>query len=155
MVKQLCAIGDFVRKLRNQARFGKLSRAPLRLLRLEFRGRVAECEWMARPPDGWDSDLPPVIGGRNASLQALEDAMAVRELLFSTLPGLHSATFRVYRDAAAEAPELIIAGTVSREDEVAPSIRSQVMKAKLFGLRFGLEDGVLEVLQPEERSASS
>jgi hypothetical protein len=51
-------------------------------------------------------------------------------------------------------PELIIAGKVSRDDEVASSVRSLAMKAKLFGLRFWLNDGVLEALQPEARAAS-
>src|ERR1700716_456367 len=83
-MKQLWEIADFVRNLHRRLRFGELSRAPLKLLRLELRGDEAECEWVARPADPWDSFLPPSVGERHASLQALEDSLAVRNLLFST-----------------------------------------------------------------------
>ena len=135
-------------------RFGQLSRAPLRLVRLEVRGEVAECEWIARPADPWDADLSPSVRERNASSQALEDSLALREMLFATVPGVSSAVFRVYR--AVEAiepgvePELIILGTVERDEEVAGNIRSLAMRAKLFGFRFWMDNGVLGTLQPSE-----
>jgi hypothetical protein len=114
---------------------------------------------MARPADPWDAGLPAGVGERNASAQALQDAMAVRALLFSALLELESAKFRVYRhticrDSRGEVPELIIVGTVEREYEVASSIRSPAMKAKLFGFQFWMDDGVLGALQLEEHAVN-
>jgi len=152
MVKRLCEIGDFVRKLRIQARFGELSREPLRLLRLELRDERAECEWISRPADQWDSELPPRVGERHVSEQALQDAIAVRDLLFRALPDLHSAFVRAYRPSPEGNPELIITGTVARDQRPPVTVRSLMMRAKLFGLRFSLDDGVLENLQPEDFS---
>ena len=42
-------VADFVRSLRREMRFGQLSRAPLRLLRLELLEKTVVCDWMARP----------------------------------------------------------------------------------------------------------
>lgn len=146
MVKELCGVSNFMRRLRVQARFGRLSRSPLRLLRLELRGNFAECEWIARDPDQWDAGLPQHIGERNASLQALEDSLAVRDLLFGALPDLSSALFRVYRQTTRARLELIIIGTVDRKEASVQS-NSLVMRAKLSGLRFSMADGDLEAMR--------
>jgi hypothetical protein len=151
---QLYGIGYFIRTLGVQLRFGHLSRAPLKLLRLVLRGDAAECDWVARPADSWDADLPHPIGDRHASAQALEDAITVRDLIFCALPGVNSAALRVYRESAISGPELIIQGTVAREHSAARSVRSLAMRAKLCGLRFWLEDGILEALRSEECAMS-
>src|SRR2546429_9205810 len=117
-MKRLWELGYFVRGLRIGMRFGELSRAPLRLLRLQLRENQVECDWMARPADEWDKDLPPAIGEHNASLQALKHAMAARELLFCALPGGDNAIFRVYAPPARAHPELLTARTVTRADRV-------------------------------------
>jgi len=155
MMRHLCDIGDLIRRLRIHARFGELSRAPLQLLRLELRGAHAECDWIARPPDAWDAELPSGAGYRNASLQALEDAIAVRSLLFQALPGVHSAAIRVYRLSEGECRDLIITGTVGRDPGLPATVRSPAMRAKLFGFRFDLNEGVLENLHPEECAVNS
>ncbi len=156
-MEQLWDATEFLRKFRRQMRFGQLSRAPLRLLRFEVRGQIAECEWMARSADPWDADPSPSTRDRNASSQALEDSLALRAMLFATVPDVSSAVFRVYRavETAGETtegpePELIIVGTVERDEVVAGHIRSLAMRAKLFGFRFWMDDGVLGTLQPSE-----
>jgi hypothetical protein len=155
MMKRLSEVGEFVRKFRMQARFGDLSRAGLRLLRLELCGDRAECDWMARPPDKWDAELHRSVGERNASQQALKDAIAVRDLLFSALPDINTASFRVYRRAAGDEPDLIIAGSVSRDEKAPAAVRSLVMRAKLFGFRFWMDEGILEALQADEYPTGS
>jgi hypothetical protein len=148
-MRQLWDISNFVRGLRIQLRFGELSRAPLRLLRFELCGDTVECDWMARPADLWDSDLPSQVGAQNASIQALEDAIAVRELLFRLLPDAQAGVLRVFRPGGAGDLHLIVSGTVARENLGIRHFHSVAMKAKLLGLQFWLEDGVLAAMQPE------
>ena len=155
LMRRLCDVAYFYRALAVQFRFGHISRAPLRLLRLELRGNVAECDWVARLADPWDADIPRPVSDRHASLQALEDAIDVRNLFFSVLQGVNTAEFRVYREYPGAERELIIAGTVSREQPAARSVRSLAMRAKLIGLQFWIKDGILEAFQPEECAMSS
>jgi hypothetical protein len=157
MMRHLCDFGGLIRRLRIRARYGELSRAPLQLLRLELRGGNVECEWIARPPDPWDANLPPCVGYRNASQQALQDAIAVREILFLSLPDVGSALVRVYRRRPCEslgpARELIITGALSKVERPPAAVRSLAMRAKLCGFQFWLDDGILEALRPEECAA--
>jgi len=139
---------EFVRKVRCRMRFGELSRASLELLRLELRQHEAECEWLIRPNDQWDRDLPVAWQARNQMEQTLRDAMRLREFLFSSLPEIHRARVEAYRQHQGEL-ELIISGTLDRADVVAPKIASLVMRAKLHGFRFCLEDGILQPLQTD------
>ena len=150
MMKHLCEVGDFVRRLRIQTRFGELSRARLSLLRVQLCGDYAECDWIARPPDRWDADLPPVVGKRNASIQALQDAIKIPALLFRALPGVQKAELRGYRYSSDDSLELILSGSVNREVRVPTSVRSLAMRAKLFGFRFWMKEGILESLSCEE-----
>lgn len=145
LASRLLDISRFFRGVRQQMRFGELTRASLRLLRFQISAEVAECEWIAREPDVWDAGLPNSAGDRHASLQALRDAIDVRNLLFSTMPQADLALFRVYR-AGAEREELIITGVSERSDRHAPGIRSLPMRAQLLGFRFFMEDGVLHEL---------
>lgn len=98
-MKQLLGIRRFIRSLKTKLRYGKLSRASLQLLELRLRGTAAKCGWMARPPDTWDADLPPRERELNAASQALEEAIAVRDLFFALLPEVLTAEFRVYRSS--------------------------------------------------------
>ena len=52
LAKQLNGIGEFLRGLRVQMRFGELTRAPLRMLRFQLVEDFVECDWLARAP-GW------------------------------------------------------------------------------------------------------
>jgi hypothetical protein len=150
MLKKLCDIRNAVMRLRVQLRFGRLSRAPLGLIRLEWRGNHVDCDWIARASDEWDQGLPHYISDSNASLQALEDAIVVRDVLFYTLGDISSATFRVYRGIGSEPHELIITGTVTRPEPVRWNIHSLVMRAKLSGFQFDLDDGRLVPIQVQE-----
>ncbi len=149
MEKCLREIGNLLRKMRGQPRFGSLSRAPLRLLRFEFQGSAVECDWVARPPDDWDSTLPRAVGERNASRQALEDAIAVRTLLFQVFSGVESALLQVYRQLPGGSQELIVRGCVHRAERAPTTVRSLAMRAKLCGFQFWLGEGVLEPLQAD------
>jgi hypothetical protein len=140
-MKELWEAADFVRNLHRRLRFRGLAHVSLNLLRLELRGDQAECEWLARPDPSADE--------RIASVQALEDSLAVRKLLFTAMPSLSNAVLRVYRQVEPEHTELIITGTVTRGEQVTDKVCSPAMRAKLYGLRFWLEDGVLGGLQPQ------
>jgi len=148
-MRRLWDIAKFVRSLRIQLRFGGLSRAPLRLLRLELYNDTVECDWMARPADPWDSDVPRSVSEGHESVQALEDAIAVRELLFRLLPDVETAVLRVFWPGSAGDLKLIISGAVTREQLATRYFHSVAMRAKLLGLQFWLEDGILAAMQPE------
>ena len=71
-MRQLWEVADFVRAMRRQVRFGEISRAPLRLLRVELRGDTSwNATGSARPPDAWDSSLQRPVRDRNESQQVL------------------------------------------------------------------------------------
>ena len=134
-------------------RFGEFSRAPLQLLRFELRGDFAECDWLSRPEDAWDASLPRPQRDRKDSLQALVDAMSMRELLFEALPEVQSAVLRAFRrPPAREPPELIILGMAGREAPYVLRVASVAMRAKLYGFCFCLEEGFLRPLAVEERT---
>jgi len=150
-MKHLWDFVDCLRLMRRQMRFGHFSRAPLRILQVELRGQAAACDWVARSPDAWDTDLPHRARERNASRQALQDALAVRDLLFHELPEIESAVLRAFRQPAREPPELIINGTVDRQAEDVQGIDSLMMRARLYGLQFYLHDERLQPLQIEDQ----
>jgi hypothetical protein len=133
-------------------RFGEISRAPLRLLRVELRNDTLECDWITRPPDVWDSSLRRPERDRNESQQILLDAIAVRNLIFDALPNIDCAVLRAFRQPAREPPEMILLGTVSREVPEVHRVSSLVMRAKLYGFCFNFEDGFLRPLQVGDRS---
>jgi len=143
-------IADFVRGVRRQMQFGELTRAPIRLLRLEWRGETAECDWVARPADRWDADLPRRLGDEHVSMQALQDAIEVRELLFTALPDVETASLRVFRQSAGGTLDLIVTGTVDRGQEIPRHVASVAMRAKLLGFQFWFEGVALASLQSEE-----
>ena len=140
---------DFIRELRRKLRFGTLSRAPLRLLRFDLRGQTLACDWMTRPADAWDADLRRAVSDRNESFQALADAMEIRELVFDALPEVERAILRAFRKPAREPPELIIAGSIHRDDPLVHKPASLVMRAKLSGFRFSLDGNRLEAMRSE------
>lgn len=154
-MKQLFEVANFVRRLRTQMRFGELSRSPLRLLRFTLQGDAAECDWLARAADIWDETLPRQVSERHASMQALQDGVAIRAIMFALLPELKAAELRAFRQSAREPPQLVISGTVIRQEPEIAKVTSLVMRAKLYGFRFWLDDGILSSLEQEEHEASA
>ena len=148
-MKWIWNASEFLRRIHYRLRFGEKSRAPLKFLRLELREDSAECEWLARANDPWDADLPLEIRDENHALQALRDALAVREFLFASLPEVRCATVNVYRLTQWRSRQLIITGSLTRDDQPPPRVASLVMRAKLCGLRFNLFDGAFESLSSE------
>ena len=144
-------IAEFLWKVRARLRFGELSRMPLQLLRFELAGTTGTCEWVSREPDPWDIGLTREVRDRNAALQALLDAIAFREMLFSAIPQISEAKFRVYREIECRR-ELVITGLVSREDNIPPRVTSPAMRAKLYGLHFSMQEGLLEPLHTNRES---
>lgn len=151
LTRQFCGVSHFLRDFRTLLRFGHLSRSALHLSRLLIKEEVAECDWIARKQDAWDADLSRELGRRHASLQALKDAIEIRALIFERLPRLRTARLRVYREADTQPRELIIVGTVRRDDRAYRGVHSLAMRAKLIGFRFDMEDGFLRRLPREER----
>jgi hypothetical protein len=144
-MKWIFAAAEFIWKFRQQLRFGERSRLPLKLVRMELREGYAECDWIARRTDPWDVDVAGVVRDQNETWQALLDAISVREVLFASIPQVQAARLKVYRQQQAGEPELIITGTVSREDQP-PRVSSLAMRAQLYGFQFFLEDGSLRPL---------
>ena len=149
-MRPLWEVADFVRAIRRQMRFGEFSRARLRVLRMELYDHTAECDWIARLPDPWDDNLPSSVRNQNESLQALADAITMRNILFDAMPDVESAVLRAFRQPAREPPKLIVLGTVSREAPAVHRVSSLVMRAKLYGFCFCYEDGFLRPLQQVE-----
>jgi len=85
---------------------------------------------MARPADPWDADLPHLVSEGHVSVQALEDAIAVRELMFRLLPDVQTAALRVFRPGSEGDFKLIISGTVAREQLANRHFHSVAMRAK-------------------------
>jgi hypothetical protein len=143
LMKQLCKVSQFLRGLRVQMRFGELSRAPLRLVRLQILDEIVECDWLVRLPDPWDADLSRNVQQRHASLQALRDAIDVRALLFDLMPQIETVYLRTYRESSDYVRELIIAGCAQRNDQAARNVHSLVMRAKILGFRFDIDGNAL------------
>ncbi len=151
-MKQLWQIAGFLRGLQAELRFGEFSRAPLKLLRFQVQEEIAECDWVARSTDAWDASMPRRMREQRASFEAIHDAMKLRDLLFVLLPGIRQAVLRAFRQTAREPPRLIIAGTVTAQSPAVRKVKSPVMRAKLYGFKFWMDDGVLVPLESVERS---
>ena len=143
LLRRLLQAGCFLGSVRSQLKFGELSRAPLRLIRFHMEGDTVECDWIARGPDPWDRYVSRRVQLRHSTLQTLADAIRVRSLVFSAIPGTESAYFRVYREVADHAPELIVTGCAQRNDNLARGVHSLVMRAKVLGFQFRLEGDTL------------
>lgn len=140
---------EFFHAVGRQMRFGEFSRLPICVCRFEIAGDAAECDWFMRPSDPWDIHLPPRMQQEHFTEQALRDALKIRELIFRGFPQVQRAGLRMYREQEEAPPELMMIGDVEREVHDFRSVVSLVMRAKLYGFRFSLADGVLERIAPD------
>jgi hypothetical protein len=143
LTEYLREVSLFLRNFRSRLRAGEHSRLPLRLIRFQLNQGTIYCDWVARDPDPWDTLLPPRIGMRHASIQALKDAIETRALLFQSVLEVDFAHVRAYRRTPGNLLELIISGDLRRHCGVARSTPSLAMRAKLLGFQFRLDDEVL------------
>jgi len=143
-MKSLQDVGRFVRVVRSRMRVGEHSREPVKVLRVEWRAECVECDWLMRPADPWDADLPPRLARENETLQALRDALDLRKIIFQSFPAVMKAELRMYREDANHQLELMMTGSVARTNEVLERVASIVMRARLCGFQFTLTSGVLQ-----------
>lgn len=134
----------FVKRARSKLRNGELSREPVKLLRLEWMPERVECDWLMRPPDPWDAHIPLHCARENETSQALKDALTLRNMIFRAFPAVGMAELRMFRLDADEQLELMMTGTIARNDQLYERVPSMAMRAKLCGFQFTLAHGVLE-----------
>jgi hypothetical protein len=134
----------FLSRTGRDLRQGALSREPMELLRFGWKEDEVECDWLIRPADRWDIDLPSHVSKENQTLQALKDALSLRDLIFESFPEVKNANLRMFRADADRRLELMMTGSVSRSNEVFERVASVAMRAKLCGFKFTLDEGVLE-----------
>lgn len=147
-MKTLLDAADFLCRARRKMRFGEFSREPLKLLRLEWKCNALECDWLMRPADSWDVDLPAPLIDENQTLQALRDALNLRNIIFDSFPEVDSAELRVFRIGVDSSPELVMSGSVIRTNEIFERVASIVMRARLCGFRFTPDEGSLGRMTP-------
>jgi hypothetical protein len=146
-MKSIFPAAKFVKRAHRELRQGELSREPVQLLRLEWRPEGVECDWLMRPADPWDRDVAALIARENQAVQALRDALTLRNLIFKSFPKVGKAELRMFRLNEAQELELMMTGSVARENEIYERVASMVMRAKLCGFQFTLSHGAL-VRQP-------
>jgi hypothetical protein len=145
-MRELLHAADFLVRVRRKLRFGALSREPLLLLRFEWKGDSVECDWLMRAPDPWDKDLAAHLAKDNQTLQALRDALSLREAIFESFPAVINAELRMFRADAEHRLELVMTGRVNRYSDAFERVASVAMRAKLCGFHFTLEAGQMESL---------
>ena len=133
----------FLKGARKAMRQGELSREPVKILRLEWRSHVVECDWLMRPSDPWDADLPQHVAREHQTSQALRDALTFRNMIFKAFPEATRAELRMYRLDAGDQLELMMSGNISRNEQFYERVPSMAMRAKLCGFQFTLDHGVL------------
>jgi hypothetical protein len=105
-----------------------------------------ECDWLMRPPDPWDQDLPEHLARDNQTLQALRDALSLREVIFKSFPAVTNADLRMFRADGEHRLELVMTGKVNRYNDAFERVASLAMRAKLCGFHFTLKTGEMERL---------
>lgn len=147
-MRELLDTAGFLLRARRKLRSGAYSREPLMLLRVGWKGDSVECEWLMRSMDQWDRDLPEHLAKENQTLQALQDALNLREIVFRSFPAVMNADLRMFRANEDHRLELVMKGCMSRSNEVLYRVDSVAMRAKLCGFHFTLGEGGHKCLVP-------
>ena len=147
-MKILTEIAGFLRLSQRQLRSGELSREPLQLLRVQWKGDLVECDWLMRPVDSWDRYIPQDLATENQTLQALRDALQLRAIIFRSFPAVSLAHLRMFRAGENHRLELVMTGSVNRWDEEFHRVPSVTMRAKMCGFRFTLTGGAMGRMIP-------
>jgi hypothetical protein len=155
LTERFCDVSHFLLRLRVQLQYGRLSRAPLKLLRLQLTGDFVECDLLARAGDPWDTDLTERLAKRHVTLQTLRDAIDLRALLFRSVPEARGAYCRIYRNGEGGACELVMAGNIHRNDQSARGIHSLSVRARALGFRFRMDNDRLYPISDEGFSLAS
>lgn len=142
-MKAIVEISNFLQQARKRMRSGEASREPLLLLRVEWRGDLVECDWLMRAMDPWDRDLPANLATENHTLQALRDALKLRDMIFRYFPAVGIAYLRMFRADGDHRLELVMTGSVNRSDEILHRVPSVVMRARMCGFRFTMTEGAV------------
>jgi hypothetical protein len=147
-MRALIETARFLRQARTRMRSGDLSREPLLLLRVEWKGDSVECDWLMRPMDPWDRYLPPHLAKENQTLQSLRDALKLREIIFRCFPAVGIAHLRMFRADDDHRLELVMTGSVTRSNEILHRVASLAMRARLCGFSFNIHEGTLSGMVP-------
>jgi len=147
-MRALIETARFLRQARARMRSGDLSREPLLLLRVEWKGDSVECDWLMRPVDPWDRYLPPRLAKENQTLQSLRDALKLREIIFRSFPAVGIAHLRMFRADDEHRLELVMTGSVTRANEILHRVASLAMRARLCGFSFNIHEGTLSGMIP-------
>jgi len=147
-MRVLADIANFLRRARKHMKSGELSREPLHLLRVEWKGDLVECDWLMRPADPWDKYLPQELMTENQTLQALRDALKLRAMIFRSFPAVGLAQLRMFRTDKSHQLQLVMTGSVNRWDEEFHRVPSVMMRAKMCGFRFTVAEGAMGGLIP-------
>ena len=71
------------------------------------------------------------LAKENQTLQALRDALSLREAIFESFPAVINAELRMFRADAEHRLELLMTGKVNRYNDVFERVASVAMRAKL------------------------
>ena len=141
LMKELLDAADFLSRARRRLRFRSLIAGTAHAVAVRVERRLVECDWLMRPADPWDKDLPAHLARENQTLQALRDALTLREVVFKSFPAVVNATLRMFRADSDHRLELVMTGNVNRSNEAFERVASVAMRARLCGFHFNLEEG--------------
>lgn len=134
----------FMKQARGILRNGELSRQPVTLIRLEWKPQRVECDWLMRPSDPWDAFIPAHRARENETSQALKDALTLRNMIFKAFPAVDMADLRMFRLDADQQLELMMTGSIARNEQFYERVPSMAMRAKLCGFQFTLAHGAFQ-----------